>query len=45
MVAASYTVTVQVTGKAAQTFVGSFPATDPGNEDEAPGTLVTTFQY
>jgi len=44
-VAASYTVTVQVTGKAPQTFVGSFPATDPGNQDEAPGTLVTTFQY
>jgi len=43
--AASYTVTVQVAGKAAQTFVGSFAATDPGDSDEGTGTLVTTFTY
>jgi len=50
-VAASYTVTVQVTGKAPQTYVGSFLATDPGDSDEATtvgataGVTVTTFTY
>lgn len=44
-VAASYTVTVQVAGKPAQTYVGSFPATDPGDEDEGTGATVATFTY
>jgi len=48
--AASYTVTVQVTGKAPQTYVGSFLATDPGDSDESAtgttaGVTVTTFTY
>ena len=50
-VAASFTVTVQVAGKPAQTFVGSFAATDPGDEDgitstsQTPGVVVATFPY
>ncbi len=45
-VAASYTVTVEVTGQPPQTFVGSFPATDPGDEGaDGAGTTVTTFTY
>jgi len=44
-VAASYTVTVQVAGKASQTYVGSFAATDAGDSDEGTGTLVATFTY
>lgn len=46
-VAASYTVTVQVTGKPAQTYVGSFLATDPGDSDEGTTGVppVTTFTY
>ena len=45
-VAASYTVTVEVTGQAPQTFVGSFPATDPGDEGfEGAGVLAAMFSY
>ena len=48
-VAASYTVTVQVTGKPSQTYVASFAATDPGDEDGLEGgtggTTVATFTY
>jgi len=50
--AASYTVTVQVTGKPSQTYVGSFAATDPGDgdgfigsTDGTAGVTVTTFTY
>jgi len=44
--AANYVVTVQKKGQAAQTFMGSFAATDPGDfGGQGDGTVVTTFTY
>ena len=44
--AANYVVTVQKKGQAAQTFMGSFLATDPGDfGDQASGVTITTFTY
>lgn len=44
--AATYVVTVQKKGQSAQTFMGSFDATDPGDAGSSgAGTTVTTFSY
>lgn len=44
--AVNYVVTVQRTGKPAQTFSGSFAAADPGDAgDEGAGVLITTFMF
>jgi hypothetical protein len=44
--AANYVVTVQKKGQAAQTFMGSFAATDTGDGgDLGAGVLITTFTY
>jgi hypothetical protein len=44
--AVNYVVTVQRTGKPAETFSGSFAAADPGDSgDEGAGVLITTFTF
>jgi len=44
--AVNYVVTVQKKGQAAQTFMGSFLADDPGDAGDAgAGVLITTFTY
>jgi len=44
--AANYVVTIQKKGQAAQTIMGSFLATDPGDlGDVGAGTTITTFTY